>query len=89
MLDKDDVEYKGNETMSEEDMGQLHSIHNNMNHIAAVQRELEEQAKKPSARECEECGDSIPEERRTAVKGVQLCAPCQEALEQTNRVYSG
>jgi len=89
MLDKDDVEYKGNETMSEEDMGQLHSIHNNMNHIAAVQRELEEQAKKPSARECEECGDSIPEARRTAVKGVQLCAPCQEALEQTNRVYSG
>ena len=81
MLDKDDVEYKGNETMSEEDLGQLHSIHNNMNHIAAVQRELEEQAKKPSARECEECGEAIPEARREAVKGVQYCAPCQEYLE--------
>jgi len=86
---KEEIEFRANETMSEEDMGQLHSIHNNMNHIAEARRKLEEQAKKPSARECEECGDSIPEARRTAVKGVQLCAPCQEALEQTNRVYSG
>jgi len=81
MLDNDDLEYRANETMSEEDLGQLHSIHNNMNHIAKVRRELEEQAKKPSARECEECGDTIPEERRNAVKGVQYCAPCQEYLE--------
>jgi len=85
---KEEIEFRANETMSEEDMGQLHSIHNNMNHIAEARRKLEEQAKKPSARECEECGDSIPEARRTAVKGVQYCAPCQEALEQTNRVYS-
>jgi len=67
--------------MSEEDMGQLHSIHNNMNHIAKVARELEEQAKRPSAKECQECGEDIPEARRLAVKGVQLCAPCQEYLE--------
>ena len=88
MLDKDDVEYKGNETMSEEDLGQLHSIHNNMNHIAAVQRKLEEQAKKPSARECGECGDAIPEARRKAVKGVQYCAPCQEYLETKSQQIS-
>ena len=81
MLDNDDVEYRANETMSEEDLGQLHSIHNNMNHIAKVQRELEEQAKKPSAETCEECGEEIPEARRLAVKGVQFCAPCQEYLE--------
>jgi phage/conjugal plasmid C-4 type zinc finger TraR family protein len=85
---KEEIEFRANETMSEEDLGQLHSIHNNMNHIAEARRKLEEQAKKPSARECEECGDSIPEARRKAVKGVQYCAPCQEALEQTNRVYS-
>ena len=81
MLDNDDLEYRANETMSEEDLGQLHSIHNNMNHIAEVARKLEEQAKKPSAKECQECGDDIPEARRLAVKGVQLCAPCQEILE--------
>ena len=48
---KEEIEFRANETMSEEDMGQLHSIHNNMNHIAEARRKLEEQAKKPSARE--------------------------------------
>lgn len=85
MLDNNDDFQWSNE--SEEDMGQLHAIHNNMNHIAEVNRKLQEQAKRPSATECEECGDTIPEARRLAVKGVQLCAPCQEALEQVKRVY--
>lgn len=31
-----------------------------------------------SATECEECGDDIPEGRRNAVKGVQLCVGCAE-----------
>ena len=83
---KDDFSWSNE---SEEDMGQLHAIHNNMNHIAEVNRKLAEQAKKPSAIECEECGDTIPEARRIAVKGVQFCAPCQDALEKANRVYGG
>jgi RNA polymerase-binding transcription factor DksA len=38
-----------------------------------------------SATECEECGDRIPERRRLAVKGTQLCACCAQALEAQHR----
>lgn len=31
-----------------------------------------------SAHECFECGDKIPQGRREAVKGVQLCVECAE-----------
>lgn len=34
-----------------------------------------------SAKECEECGEDIPEDRRAAVKGVKLCAPCGSLVE--------
>lgn len=30
-----------------------------------------------SATECCECGEEIPEGRRVAIPGVQLCAPCK------------
>jgi phage/conjugal plasmid C-4 type zinc finger TraR family protein len=63
-------------------MGQLHAIHNNMNAVANVRRQLEEQASKPSATECEECGDEIPEARRQAIPGVQLCVFCKEKQER-------
>lgn len=39
----------------------------------------------PSASECEECGDEIPEKRRQAVPGCWLCIECQRALEQAQR----
>lgn len=34
-----------------------------------------------SATECEECGEDIPEDRREAVKGVKVCAPCGALVE--------
>jgi len=34
-----------------------------------------------SAKECEECGEEIPEQRRYAVQGVKLCAPCGALVE--------
>lgn len=34
-----------------------------------------------SARFCEECGEAIPEARREAVPGVQLCVKCQSSAE--------
>lgn len=34
-----------------------------------------------SAKECEECGEDIPEDRREAVKGVKVCAPCGAFIE--------
>lgn len=75
----DDWQYNNEE---EAEMGQLHAIHNNLNAVAGVRRKLEEQAAKPSAEECEECGDDIPEARRKAVPGVQLCVFCQEKHER-------
>lgn len=35
----------------------------------------------PSATECAECGNEIPEGRRRAIKGVQLCTQCQQQTE--------
>jgi phage/conjugal plasmid C-4 type zinc finger TraR family protein len=76
----DDFVYNNEE---EAEMGQLHAIHNNMNAIANVRRQLEQQASKPSLTHCEECGDEIPEARRSAIRGVKLCVFCQELLERT------
>lgn len=75
----DDWQYNNEE---EAEMGQLHAIHNNMNAVAGVRRKLLEQAARPSAEECEECGDEIPEARRKAVPGVQFCVFCQEKHER-------
>ena len=36
---------------------------------------------KPSAMECQECGDPISQARQDAVQGCQYCAPCQSEKE--------
>lgn len=36
----------------------------------------------PSATDCAECGNDIPEGRRSAIKGVQLCTECQQQTER-------
>jgi phage/conjugal plasmid C-4 type zinc finger TraR family protein len=79
-LEVEDDNFMSN--MAEEEMGQLHAIHNNMNAVAAVRRQLEKQAAEPSAEECEECGDEIPEARRLAVPGCKLCVFCKEKQER-------
>ena len=76
---KNDWTYNNEE---EAEMGQLHAIHNNMNHIAEVQRKLAKQAQIPSAEFCEECGDEIPKARQKAVPGVQYCVFCQQLHEK-------
>jgi phage/conjugal plasmid C-4 type zinc finger TraR family protein len=76
---KDDWQYNNEE---EAEMGQLHAIHNNMNAVANVQRQLAKQAEVESAEYCEDCGDEIPEARRQAVRGCQRCVFCQEKLER-------
>jgi phage/conjugal plasmid C-4 type zinc finger TraR family protein len=76
---QDDFVYNNEE---EAEMGQLHAIHNNMNAVAAVRRQLDRQALEPSLEECEECGDEIPEARRLAIPGVKLCVFCKEKQER-------
>lgn len=79
MNDLDDFAYNNEE---EAEMGQLHAIHNNMNAIAEVRRKMAKQALEPSASECEECGEEIPEARQKLVPGVKLCVFCQELSER-------
>jgi len=43
----------------------------------------------PSATQCEQCGDVIPEARRTAVAGVRLCIACQDKADKEIRQFSG
>jgi phage/conjugal plasmid C-4 type zinc finger TraR family protein len=43
----------------------------------------------PSATHCQECGQVIPEARRAALPGVQLCIACQQKADADQRVFSG
>jgi phage/conjugal plasmid C-4 type zinc finger TraR family protein len=43
----------------------------------------------PSATHCDDCGDAIPEARRTAVAGVRLCVTCQDKADKETRHFSG
>jgi len=43
----------------------------------------------PSLSQCEECGATIPEPRRIAVRGVRLCVTCQEAVDRDVAAASG
>ncbi|RMX07433.1 TraR/DksA family transcriptional regulator [Allofranklinella schreckenbergeri] len=36
-------------------------------------------------RECEDCGEPIPQARRQALPGVRRCVGCQEQYEQQQR----
>ena len=77
--DKDDFSYSNE---AEDEMAQLHSLHINMNAVSDVQKKLAKMAEKPSADECVECGEEIPEARQKAIPGVQLCVFCQEMNER-------
>ncbi|OAM27647.1 MULTISPECIES: DksA/TraR family C4-type zinc finger protein [Eikenella] len=41
-----------------------------------------------SAHECAECGEPIPEARRCALPGVQLCIVCQEEVDKQQQFRS-
>lgn len=42
-----------------------------------------------SAEYCAECDDPIPEARRRAIPGVQLCVTCQSGRDQARRPAGG
>jgi phage/conjugal plasmid C-4 type zinc finger TraR family protein len=37
---------------------------------------------RPSAKDCIECGEAIPERRRQSIPGVQLCIECKQLTER-------
>lgn len=43
----------------------------------------------PSAQNCADCGDEIPEARRAAVPGVLRCMECQQQTEHENNIKRG
>jgi phage/conjugal plasmid C-4 type zinc finger TraR family protein len=79
MSETNQFEYNNEE---EAEMAQLHAIHIHLNAVAEVQRQLQKQAENPSAEECTECGEPIPEARRLLIPGVMLCVDCKEYHEK-------
>ena len=53
--------------------------------IARVRSRL---AQGESLRECENCGELIPQARRLAVPGVRLCLQCQQEEDRQQRVVT-
>jgi phage/conjugal plasmid C-4 type zinc finger TraR family protein len=43
----------------------------------------------PGLTHCAECGNEIPQARQTAIPGVRLCLPCQEAHDHEVARFSG
>ncbi len=54
----------------------------------AVERARQQLPQGPSAEYCQNCDEPIPEGRRQAIIGVQLCIACQTLEDQQNS-YSG
>jgi phage/conjugal plasmid C-4 type zinc finger TraR family protein len=54
-----------------------------------IQRAVNRLPQGASLTHCENCGAGIPEARRTAIPGVRLCVPCQEADDRDVAQFSG
>lgn len=55
----------------------------------AVARARRDLPKGESLKECEECGEPIPEARRKAIAGVRLCVNCQQKKDLKNSANAG
>ena len=55
----------------------------------AVARARSQLSHGESAHVCEECGAEIPEARRKALPGVQLCVSCQAEIDKKQQATSG
>ncbi|KAA9134174.1 DksA/TraR family C4-type zinc finger protein [Marinihelvus fidelis] len=55
----------------------------------AVNRSRQGLPRGESRRECEECGEAIPEARRQALPGVRLCVACQAEQDKISGPFSG
>jgi phage/conjugal plasmid C-4 type zinc finger TraR family protein len=55
----------------------------------AVNRARSRIGKGQSRKDCVECGEDIPEARRSAVPGVQLCIACQAELDEQEKTFAG
>jgi len=55
----------------------------------AIQRAKSQLPVGESLSHCAECGEEIPEARRVAMPGVQLCLACQQIVDKENLPAAG
>ena len=55
----------------------------------AVERARSKLPSGESLKQCEECGEDIPEARRKAVPGVRLCVACQQLFDEEQAAQGG
>jgi phage/conjugal plasmid C-4 type zinc finger TraR family protein len=55
----------------------------------AIERAKSQLPEGPSLEHCADCGQAIPEARRAALPGVQLCVACQEIEDRNNTPVAG
>ena len=55
----------------------------------AIKRAQSKLPQGPGLSHCAECGADIPEARRSAIPGVRLCLPCQDAQDRDAARFSG
>jgi len=84
MSDLNKFEYNNEE---EAELAQIQSLRMNMDALAEVQNKLAQQRQQPSAKICQDCGEKVPEARRKAIPGVQLCVECQVFAEKIKANY--
>lgn len=53
--------------------------------LAAHALQMAADRERVSARECQDCGEEIPEARRSAQPGCTRCVPCQEEYDRRFR----
>jgi len=82
--DIEKIEYNNEE---EAEVAQINSLITTMNAVSALRDQLEEQRRRPSLEHCADCGEDIPQARREAIKGVQLCIHCQTKAERLKATY--
>ena len=55
----------------------------------AVDRARSQLRRGESRRDCIECGEDIPEARRKALPGVEMCVACQAEADKAEAAFSG
>ena len=71
-----------NDTFEEQELAQISSLMENEAVLRKAREAYAEKASKPSLEECKACGEPIPEARRKAVPGVELCLECATLNEK-------
>jgi len=82
-MNKNEEEFVfNNDTFEEQELAQISSLMENEAVLRKAREAYAEKASKPSLEECKACGEPIPEARRKAVPGVELCLECATLNEK-------